>query len=221
MWINRATSLTALVVAVGTLLGFCLHLTGHVAHITDLGNWGVQSDLFPRPAEWTIINGYYAIFSETARTLSDMPWSLIVTVCLAIAFAILVHRLPAPKKRALITDRLPNWLKNTIAAIALSALWMTAIFYLLLIVLMIAIIPAAVGQRAGEDTAAQNLARYRSSENLTDPDELWRGGELLMQGHIIAASTDLVALFDTELDQVRIIDRAGIEIRSRPRKSAK
>ncbi|MCD9125399.1 hypothetical protein [Luteimonas fraxinea] len=218
-WMNLATSMAALLIAVGTLLGICLHLTGHVAHITELRSWGVQSDLFPRPSEWTMINGYYAIFFETTRTLSDMPWALVVTVCLAIAFLILIYRLPPPKKRAPILDRFPNWLKSIISAVTLSALWMTTIFYLLLVALMIAIIPAVVGERAGKHSADEALASYRSSKSFASRAELWRGEELLMQGHIIAVSSDLIALFDTDLDQARTIDRAGIEIRTRPKTS--
>lgn len=217
-WINRAASLAALLIAVGTLLGICLHLTGHVAHITELRQHGIPSDLFPRSAEWTMIHGFYAIFFEVARTLGDMPWRLVITLCLAIAFAILIYRLPAPKRSSLIS-RLPRWAKSVISAVALSALWMTTLFYLLLVALLIAVIPALVGERAGKHSATQALASYRSSEKPVDPSELWRDGELVMRGHIIAASSELIALFDPNLDQARTIDRAGIEIRTRPKPS--
>lgn len=217
VWINRATSVAALLIAVGTLLGACLHLTGHVAHITELRSLGVPSDLFPRAVEWTMIHGYYAIYFEAARALGNMPWVLLGMICLAIAFAIWINRLPQPRKRALFFDRLPSWLKNIVSAVFLSALWMTTIFYLLLVALMITIIPALVGERAGKHSATEALASYRSSERLADRAELWCNGELLLQGHIIAVSSDLIALFDTELDQVRVVGKAGIEIRTRPR----
>lgn len=123
VWVNRLASVAALLLTSGTLVGVCLHLTGHVAHITELRRVGVPSDLFGRGAEWTMINGYYAIYFESARMLGNMPWKHLGVICLMIAFAIWFFRLPAPKRvRAQWVEKIPAWIKNAFSAVFLSAL---------------------------------------------------------------------------------------------------
>ncbi|MEF9420889.1 hypothetical protein [Xanthomonas citri] len=43
--------------------------------------------------------------------------------------------------------------------------------------------------------------------------ELWEKGERKIRGHIIASSAELIAIYDTDLHQVRTLSRGDWEIR--------
>ncbi len=217
VWVGRLTSVAALLIALGTLVGVCLHLTGHVAHITELRRVGVPSDLFGRGAEWTMINGYYAIYLESARMLANMPWKHLGVTCLMIAVAIWFFRLPAPKRvRSQWGEKIPVWLKNAVSAIFVSALTMTVAFYLFLVVLLIAIIPALVGESAGKRSADKMIDSFRTGKHYLDPAEIWRENELMIRGHIVATSTEHLAIFDTENQRLRVVELQNLEIRTQP-----
>ncbi|EWC53002.1 hypothetical protein XAR_0441 [Xanthomonas citri pv. glycines str. 8ra] len=47
----------------------------------------------------------------------------------------------------------------------------------------------------------------------TSDSELWEKGERKIRGHIIASSSDLIAIYDTDLHQVRTLSRGDWEIR--------
>lgn len=215
--LSAAASTTGILLAFGTVLGVCLHLTGHVAHISQLGDWGVPSDLFPRGVEWTMINGYYAVFREWTRTIKDMPWGLLAIACLLLTFWIWLYRLPTREKRPAWVDRLPKWLRDILLALVASAATITAGFYLLFLVSLIAIVPGFIGERAGQDAAREDLKRFQSTPIADAPAELWRQDKPLMRGHVIAVSTELIAFYDSAQARVRVVDREGIELRSRPR----
>ncbi|WP_157515172.1 hypothetical protein [Luteimonas abyssi] len=217
VWASRLTSVMALLIALGTLAGICLHLTGHIAHITQLRGLGVPSDLFGRGVEWTMINGYYAIYYESARLLDNMPLTLLGVICLMIALVIWFFRLPAPKRaRSQWVEKIPAWLKNAASAILLSALSMTLAFYLFLLILLIAIIPALVGESAGKQSADKMIDSFRTGEHYLDPAELWRENELMIRGYIVATSTDHVAIFDTESERLRVVEFQNFEVRTQP-----
>jgi hypothetical protein len=215
--LSTATSLTGILVASATALGACLHLTGHVAHIKELAGLGVPSDFFPRGVEWTMINGYYAAFLEWTRTLDDMPWGLLTLAFLLLAYGIWFYRLPNLDKRPAWIDRRPKWLREIITALVASGATLAVCFYLLFLVSLVAIVPGYIGESAGQHSAEQKIALYRSTPPSKAPDELWRDGEPVMRGHVIAVSTEMIAFYDSAQGVSRVVDRKGVELRARPR----
>lgn len=215
--LSALTAMTGILIASATALGVCLHLTGHVAHIKELSSLGVPSDFFPRSVEWTMINGYYAAFLEWTRTLSDMPWGKLTLAFLLLAFGIWFYRLPLTEGRAAWIDRRPAWLREVLTALVASGATIAVCFYLLFLISLIAIVPGYVGESAGAHSAKQKLALYRSTSLSKAPDELWRDGRLMMRGHVIAVSTEMIAFYDRAQNVARVIDRRDVELRARPR----
>lgn len=217
-WLTFATTLSALVLALGTLVGVCLHVTGHIAHTTYLRSVGVPADLFPRSVEWTMINGYYAIFSEWTHTLGYMPWGLLLVLLIMLSFLIWLYRLPppAPERSHNLAQKLPPLARELLLAVLGSAVAIATFITLFLAASLIALVPGLIGERAGTEAAEKNLRLFRADFSQNPPAEVWKQGELVARGHFIAVSTDLIALYNTKENRVEIIDRGGTELRSRP-----
>lgn len=93
---------------------------------------------------------------------------------------------------------------------------MTVGFYLLLVVLLIAIIPALVGESAGNHSADKMIDSFRTGKHYLNPAELWRGNEMMIAGYIVATSTEHLAIFDTESRRMRVVELQNLEIRTQP-----
>jgi len=209
------TTIAGGLVAMATLLGFVLHGCGHVAYTTYLQAWGVQEGLFPQTSDWKVVRGYYAIILQGSELIADLPWSTLSAAFAGLAIAIFVANLPSSK-----STRFPDWfarrhflIRESIKAMFGSALVLYVAGILIAIGTLLALIPGWLGERAGKRQADQELAAL-ALPDARPQSELWRDGELAIAGRIIASSENLVAIYDSKLGTLRVLERGGYEIRA-------
>ncbi|PZP63415.1 MAG: hypothetical protein DI597_03710 [Pseudoxanthomonas spadix] len=197
-----------------TLAGIVLHGCGHVAYTSYLDAWGVQADLFPQAADWKVVRGYYAIVLQGAGVIKSVPWDAAALIFFLLSIGIWLYRLPTrPKSRKLkpFFEKRP-WLMEFFSSFALGAfaIYLIVLFYL--IGLLVAIIPGLVGERAGMEQATKEKRLLIGPVSRAET-ELWEDGERKIRGHIIASSSELIAIYDIDLHRVRTMSRGNFEIR--------
>ncbi|WP_372358962.1 hypothetical protein [Xanthomonas axonopodis] len=215
---KRSWSITRFVgtlAAMTTLAGIVLHGCGHVAYTSYLDAWGVQSDLFPQSADWKVVRGYYAIVLQGLGMIQSFPWISIVIAFFVLWLAVWVYRLPTQSVRDGHLQRFYRrypWFKLglTSAGIAASGIYLTMASYI--VGLLVLTIPGVIGERYGKKEAVTEKRRLLGPVSRGDT-ELWEKGERKIRGHIIASSSDLIAIYDTDLHQVRTLSRGDWEIR--------
>ncbi|MEA9794031.1 hypothetical protein GGR75_001178 [Xanthomonas campestris] len=215
---RRSWSITRFVgclAAMTTLAGIVLHGCGHVAYTSYLDAWGVQSDLFPQSADWKVVRGYYAVVLQGFGMFSAFPWGSIAIALFTLWLAIWLYRLPAQSVR---NGRLQDfyrrhpWVKVglTSGGIAASGIYLAVTLYS--VGLLVSTIPGVIGERYGKKEAVTEKRRLLGPVSRGDT-ELWEKGERKIRGHIIASSSELIAIYDTDLHQVRTLSRGDWEIR--------
>jgi hypothetical protein len=208
-------------VAMATLLGFVLHGCGHVAYTTYLGAWGVQDGLFPQSADWKVVRGYYAIVLQGSELLTDVPWSKILAVFAFLSLAIFLMNMPggreAPVNRWFEAQHF--LVREVLKALFGSAAVIYVAATLILVGTLLALIPGWLGERAGQRQAEREKTAL-SDIGAPGQSELWMGDKLYLQGRIIAASEQLIAVYDSKLKSMRVIERSGFEIRASQGSSA-
>lgn len=212
-------SLTALlgsVVAATTLAGILLHGCGHVAYTSYLKAWGLQPELFPQSTDWKIVRGYYVIVLQGIGLIHSTPWIALIGAFFALWFAIWLFQKPSNQSRSGLldqfTERYPG-LRDIVTSGQLAAIGIYLTITFFLFGLLMATMPGLIGERAGKQDAAREKSQLLGPVERGE-SELWDGKELKMRGHIIASSPELIAIYDTNLHQVRTLSRGSIEIRA-------
>ncbi|MCE4364876.1 hypothetical protein [Xanthomonas hortorum] len=214
---KRSWSITRFVgslAAMTTLAGVLLHGCGHVAYTSYLDAWGVQADLFPQSPDWKVVRGYYAIVSQWVGIIRSVQWQLPIIVFLMLWIAIWLYRLPTrPQNKEFIPfiQRRP-WLMNIILSGWFAALSIYLVTFIYLVGLLAAIMPGLAGERAGTQQATKEKQQLLGPTSKIET-ELWEDGKPKIRGHIIASSSDLIAISDTDSHQVRTLSRGDWEIR--------
>ncbi len=209
------TSLVPALLTTATLLGFCLHLVGHVSHESYLDSIGVRTDLFAQSAEAKIISGYHAIISQGAGLLSAMTLKSEAIIFLCFTTAVILSRIPIKRN-----GRLENWLerrsgllRNVILSALSSMLFVAFIGAVAAGVLFLGIVPIGIGLAAGKDRA--NDVREQVISNTSNRrSELWRAGKRESLGYIVSVNDSLIAIYDVDAKVIRTLSRDGIEIRA-------
>jgi len=201
--------------AVATIMGFCLHLSGDVAYSTYLTGVGVQSTSFPQAADWKIIHGYYVTVIQGIRLLGNIPWRIVLTMIGLSTFAIVMMRAPVkenPKPRAWL-DRQSYWIREPITTLLGTTVFLAAASSVGCFILLLAIVPGLAAEKYGK-AKADEINRLMRHEKAEEMSELWKEDKRLVRGHIITTSDDLIAVYDADLKTVRTLPREGIEIRT-------
>nr|WP_304386899.1 hypothetical protein [Xanthomonas vasicola] len=202
------------IAAMTTLAGIVLHGCGHVAYTSYLDAWGVQADLFPQSADWKVVRGYSAIVLQGVGIVRSVPWHAVIILFLLLSFAIWLYRLPTrPESKEFIPfiQKKP-WLKNILSSAALAASVIYMVVMLYLFGLLVAIMPGLAGERAGTQQATKEKQQLLGPISKVET-ELWEDGKPKIRGHIIASSSELIAIYDIDLHQVRTLSRGDWEIR--------
>ncbi|CAD0313408.1 hypothetical protein [Xanthomonas hortorum] len=201
--------------AMTTLAGIVLHGCGHVAYTSYLKAWGVQADLFPQSADWKVVRGYYAIVLQGLGMIRSFPWISVAIALFVVWLAVWIYRLPdLPVNQGLIEQfgrrhpRIMLFLSS--GGIAASGIYLALTLFF--VGLFVAIPPGLLGEHAGKDEAITEKSRLLGPVSRGD-SELWEKGKRKIRGHIIASSSDLIAIYDTDLHQVRTLSRGDWEIR--------
>jgi hypothetical protein len=215
---KRSWSITTLIgsiAAMTTLAGIVLHGCGHVAYTSYLNAWGVQADLFPQSTDWKVIRGYYAVVLEGIGVIHSVPWLVLLLAFFLLWLAVWVYRFPArPTKGVRMKEfgrRHPSiMLVLSSGGIAASGIYLaTTLFF---VGLFVSVLPGFVGEHAGKKEASAEQLRLLGPVSRGDT-ELWEKGERKIRGHIIASSSELIAIYDIDLHQVRTLSRGDWEIR--------
>ncbi|WP_355505482.1 hypothetical protein RZV16_16325 [Xanthomonas cannabis] len=203
------------ILAVATIIGFCLHLSGDVAYSTYLTGVGVQSTSFPQAADWKIIHGYYVTVFQGIHLLGNIPWRIVLAMLGLSTFAIVMMRAPVkenPKARAWL-ERQSYWVRESIITLLGMMVFLSAAAGAGCFILILAIVPGLAAEKYGKAKAdaTNQLMHHEKAEEMT---ELWKEDKRLLRGHVITTNNDLIAVYDADLKTTRTLPRDGIEIRT-------
>lgn len=123
------TSALGVLLGIATLLGFCLHLAGDVAHSTYLNKLGIQATLFPQAVDAKIIHGYYVTILQGVAVLSDVPWGILLAIISLSTLTVVLLRAPVnenPRLKAWLSQR-SYWIRGSISAAAATVAFLSAV----------------------------------------------------------------------------------------------
>lgn|GEM_PF-653167 len=209
------TTALGAVLGLATLMGFCLHLAGDVAHSTYLDGMGIPASLFPQAVDAKIILGYYVMVFQGVAVLNDVPWRTVLFLFFFSTATIVILRAPAtgnPRLAAWLR-RLPYLIKESISVGAVVALSASVLASICCFLLLLAIVPGFAAERYGKNKADERLKLLTSADRVR-VSELWKDGKQLARGQVIAATSDVIAFYDLEQRAMRTVPAAGIEIRT-------
>jgi hypothetical protein len=211
---------TAAIVAMG---GLALHLMGHTAHSTYLRQMNIGSEAFPKSTDWLVINGFYTLADRFLALLNALTKYWLVTVGVIVATSLyvyfykLISKLPSKKSQPQVS-RLPRWLSELVDSTALVTLSYGFGGMAILIIMFVLLVPAALGETAGKNLAARDMAEFGK---FCVPEgnclEVIRDGKIFVAGYLVATSPSHVAVYDPSLGKVRVIELDGVELRATPR----
>lgn len=214
--IGRAvTTALGAVLGLATLMGFCLHLAGDVAHSAYLDGMGIPASLFPQAVDAKIILGYYVMVVQGIAVLNDVPWRIVALLYIFSTAIIVILRAPAtdnPKIGAWLRRR-HYLIKESISVGVLMALSASVLASICCLLLLLAIVPGLAAERYGKKQADERVKLFASADQ-GHVSELWKDGNLLARGQVIAANSDVIAFYDLEKRAMRTIPASGIEIRT-------
>jgi hypothetical protein len=209
------TSALGVLLGIATLLGFCLHLAGDVAHSTYLNKLGIQATLFPQAVDAKIIHGYYVTILQGVAVLSDVPWGILLAIISFSTLTVVLLRAPVdenPRLKAWLSQR-SYWIRGSISAAAATVAFLSAVTALWYVILLIAIVPGFAAERHGK-IRAEEMAKRLLDGNELAVSEVWKGEELIARGQVIASSQERIAIYDVALKTMRTLPASGIEIRT-------
>jgi hypothetical protein len=210
---STLAKLFAIVAAVG---GVSLHLMGYVTHRTYLTSLGVDPGLFPKSADWLVINGYYTLadrFMVVFRAAAS-GWGKIVLAMLGVALYMFCVQQLAKIVKA---SSPPNWLQRTWLKELLQNLLASGLLFLvapltILVSMLFILLPAVLGESAGKDFAARDLARYNKGCAATLAcAEVRRDGQILASGFLIDSSELHIVIYDVALNRAHAFERANTD----------
>ena len=213
---SMVLSLLASVVAAGTVT---LHLIGDLRHKHYLQHWGVEDSLFPKTADWILINGYYGVvdrfFSIVIAILGNLHWVAIASIILGLYIYILLTPntgRPAQVPRWFL--RLPEWTQRLFRQMLLTALFMSTVPLALLLFTAFMAVPAAFGETAGKAVAIAHASEIQKGCNLSKIPcaELKSGHESIAKGYVLDSSPSHIAIFDVDLQRARVLPLDKLEL---------
>lgn len=222
-WANLI-KIGAITTAVG---GVSLHLMGQVAHRVYLYQMGINAGHFPKTTDWFVINGYYTLaelFLVLVKAFSAHIWQIALSILVLGIYMYGLEKLGGwlrSKDPAFRLSGLPAWASNLIGNLLASTFVLIGIPVAIMLVMMILLLPAVVGETAGKDVAARELTRFTSlcveigSNASVRCSQVAMDGKVLVTGYIIDASQSHVAVFDPATRRTTVLETAGKTITGR------
>lgn len=197
---SALTTMAGGILAVATLIGFFLHLSGDVAHSTYLTEMGVPAALFPQATDAKIIHGYYVVIIQGMRLISDIPWGIVLTMIGMSTLSIVIARAPVKENTAMRgwLERRSYWTRQPIVALLGSAVFLSAAASAGCFVLLLSIVPGLAGEKFGKNKADETKKLFLSDASATT-SQLWKDSERLAEGRVIETSDRWIAIYDSEL----------------------
>ncbi|MBN8499526.1 MAG: hypothetical protein J0M19_00010 [Sphingomonadales bacterium] len=219
--ISGLETLLPVLLGTATLLGFCLHLIGHVDDVTYLADMGMQPDLVPQTAESKIILGYGAIITQGANLLLAPPIGVTTSIFVAVTIATLVSQVAGKREPPFKAwfNRRKRWIQSLISSSFASLFGMIMVAAFGVALLVVGIVPASVGVSSGKERA-KKMGERIAAKAPEHRSELWRGEKREARGYIISINDERIAIYDIDIDALRVFPRDGLEVRSALRKVA-
>lgn len=216
---NKTTAWPTLVKFFATIAavgGVSLHLMGYVTHRTYLSSLGVDPGLFPKSADWLIINGYYTLADRFLLIFraAVSGWGKILLAMLGVAFYMFCIQQLGKVVRA---SSPPSWLQRPWLKELLQNLLASGLLFLvaplaIVVSMLFVLLPAVLGESAGKDSAARDLALYKKGCAATLAcAELRRDGQLLASGFLIDSSESHIAIYDVALKRAHAFERSSTD----------
>jgi hypothetical protein len=209
------TTVLAVMTGIGTVV---LHAVGSITHISYLRAWGVEPDLFSKPVDWIMLNGYYSLADRAIAAMAVIGEQLLVFSGCALVGGLYVAFVLEPFG---IQARMPQWLRNWPArwrrfvqrTVLVFSICLALPFVLLMLTTLWSI-PAVLGVTAGQSIFQQHRSEVGKGCELSRYHciELRRDGNPFMTGFLIDSSSTHIAVFDMATGRAHAIERAGIEV---------
>jgi hypothetical protein len=207
--------------AVGISAGGLLHLIGAATHRTYLSALRVDPGLFPKAADWTVINGYYATIDRFAAAfgfIMSKATPAFFAVALIAGYAFAVQQFGQFIERKTSGKRLPpswlvGWRGDMMKALLGTTIVSGAIPLALVAFILFMAAPVAIGESAGLEAARRDIDRFKrgcdAATERTGCVELRKGTDVLVHGFPIESTDSHIAVFDVQTQRARAIERAG------------
>lgn len=212
--LQATLSVLAALAAAGAV---CLHLLGDQIHRTYLRQWAVDADLFPKATDWILSSGYNGLVTFGIQSLvaifQNFWWMLLASIPLGVYVWLLLSPLGFDR----LQTKQWEWLRTgwgKVAGYILKTL-LVLIFlpFALLLVVVIAAIPAVVAESVGKSVAEQELNDFQlgceKSKGICV--QFLKSGSEVAKGYILDSSPSHIALFDVSLQRSRTLAREGLE----------
>lgn len=195
-----------------------LHLIGYVAQQSYLRAFNVDPDGFPRTMDWMLIFGYYSVLDVGVFVFNNSNRAKMAMIFVFLfIFTVIFRWTPKRKKRPAWVVRLSRikGVKFLIFNVLMPAISILAVYPVFIISLLIAIVPAAMGESVGNRAARANIVLYGDGCTMDNPcSQIWMSGGLVAKGFVIATSADRVAFYDVDMGMVRQLERSSLELRT-------
>jgi len=219
------TKIGAISAAVG---GLSLHLMGHVTHRFYLHQMGADAGLFPKTTDWLVINGYYALGGRLLSLLEAFfahAWWIVLAAAVLGCYLYGMEALGRwLKTKAPITGLswLPSWASDLLRNLFLSSFVVVGIPVAAMWAMLIFLLPAVMGEVAGKDVAAKEMALFMAGCDNSESNrkvrcsDIVEDGKILATGYVIDASQSHIAIFDPVAKRTTVMAVAGKTIIGRP-----
>jgi hypothetical protein len=211
-------SVTTALIAFSTVM---LHLIGATRHRNYLNFWGIDQGLFPKAADWTLINGYYGVFDRfiaiLGATLSSLHWLAFAGIILGIYVFVLCTPSSGSAKKPAWLERRSARFQRFFRQVALTTIivWFSPLA--LFVFTAVLAVPAAFGEIAGKSAAEREASEYVKGckQSSISCVELSKDGNVIATGFVLDSTTSHIAIFDEKLQRGRVIPMENIEIISK------
>ena len=215
------SSLAKIGAVTATVGGLSLHLMGQVAHRVYLSLMGVNAGQFPKTTDWLVINGYYAFGGRLLSLLGAFfahAWWIVLAIAVLGGYLYGMEALGRwlrTKSPIAGFSWLPSWISDLIRNLFLSSFVVLGVPIAAMWVMLIFLLPAFVGETAGKDVAANEMALFmagcnnRESSHKVRCSEIVEHGKVLATGYVIDASQSHVAIFDPVTRRTTVMAMTG------------
>lgn len=216
------SSLAKILGALGAVGGVLLHLMGYVAHRSYMAEWGLDPGLFSKQMDEIAVLGYASIIDRSVSVFSLLAdnqgtiasvWVLLSLYIYAVWW---MEESPRQAGARQWFGRLPRRWADLVKS-AIGSGFVLAIFPAgLSLVLLVLVVPMAIGQGFGRSAAQSEYSRFNKGceRSVTGSRcfEVLKDGRRVAHGFLIDSSSSHIALFDVDKKRARIILREGTEL---------
>ncbi|WP_159915712.1 hypothetical protein [Pantoea sp. 18069] len=213
-----AATVLSLFTALIALSTVTLRLIGDIRHRQYLNYWGLDADLFPKPTDWLVINGYYGLFEHFLRfffaLVEESLWFGGAIVILSFVVSFFRSPMGIIWEESAWFQRRTEWFKRLLRNFFLTTIFLFIILSAMFFLAGFMVLPAALGDASGKAVAESELEHYRKGCAASKKPcvELKRDGELIATGFLLDSSPSYIAILDEQSKKARVIPFDKIEL---------